>query len=217
MRELSQHVESTWENPHPALRSIVRPYRLNLPFDLGPFDLAYLDCPWTWRAWSPAGDGRAPPYAREPLAVLKTLPLPDLLAPNAAVAMWVVRTHLAQVFTLTEHWGLTYSSVAFTWVKTTKHGKWHFGMGKVTRANPEQCWLFWHGKGLRIRDHGVPELIVAPLGKHSEKPGEARERLGRLFGRDVRQSNSLPVSERRNGPPGAMNFRQWDRHHECTR
>jgi N6-adenosine-specific RNA methylase IME4 len=60
------------------------------------------------------------------------------------------------------------------------------GTGKYTRANPEQCWILRKGKGLRVRDHGVPRLIVSPRREHSRKPDEARSGLERLFG-DVRR------------------------------
>jgi N6-adenosine-specific RNA methylase IME4 len=153
---------------------------------IGPHDLAYLDPPWRWRTWSPAGDGRAPPYEREALDNLKTLPLPELLAKDAGVAMWVIDSHLEQAFELAAHWGLRYSTVGFYWAKTTKNRKWHFGMGKMTRGNPEQCLLFWKGAGLKRKDMSVRKLIVAPVREHSRKPPEAREGLERLFG-DVRR------------------------------
>jgi N6-adenosine-specific RNA methylase IME4 len=152
----------------------------------GPFDLAYIDPPWRWVTWTPAGDGKAPPYGREALTTLKTFPIRSLLAKDACVAMWVIDTHLEQAFELARAWGLTYSTVGFYWAKTTKSGAWHFGTGKLTRANPEQCLLFWRGKGLKRADAGVRRLIVAPLREHSRKPDEARQGLERLFG-DVRR------------------------------
>jgi N6-adenosine-specific RNA methylase IME4 len=173
-------------NSSPTSDSKAAPVSLWAPLPPGPFDLAYLDCPWRWVTWTPAGDGKAPPYGREALWRLKTLPLRSILAPDAAVAMWVIDTHLEQAFELASTWRLKFSTRLFCWAKTTKHGKWHFGTGKTTRANPEDCWLFWRGDGLRIRDHAVPRLIVSQVREHSRKPDEARERLERLFG-DVRR------------------------------
>jgi N6-adenosine-specific RNA methylase IME4 len=92
---------------------------------------------------------------------------------------------------LANHWGLSFRTVGFYWAKTSHAGgilgpRFPMGTGKYTRANPEQCWILRKGKGLRVRDHGVPRLIVSPRREHSRKPDEARERLERLFG-DVRR------------------------------
>lgn len=148
----------------------------------GPFDLALLDPPWRWLTRTPAGDGKAPPYARLSLEELKTLPLGDLLARDAMVALWVIDSHLWIAHDLCRHWGLKFSTVGFYWAKTTKHGHWHMGTGKLTRANPEQCWLLRRGKGLPVRTHDVRRLIVSPVREHSRKPELARIGLERLFG-----------------------------------
>jgi N6-adenosine-specific RNA methylase IME4 len=157
------------------------------PLPAGPFDLCYLDPPWRWKTRTPAGDGKAPPYARVELEDLRRLPLPDILARDAMVAMWVIDSHLPQALALALAWGLSFRTVGFYWAKTNADGtKYPMGTGKLTRANPEQCWLFRQGRGLPVRNHGVARLIVSPRREHSRKPDEARLGLERLFG-DVRR------------------------------
>lgn len=58
---------------------------------------------------------------------------------------------------------------------------WFMGMGYTTRRNTEDCYLFTRGKP-KVLDHGVRELIVAPIREHSRKPDEAIERIERLYG-----------------------------------
>jgi len=152
----------------------------DLPTDR--FDLAYIDWPWKWKARSAKGDGRAPRYPRLALADLKTFPLRDLLKPNAAVLMWVPDSHTPQLFELAGHFGLFYSTKAFCWVKQNENGSFPIGLGKTTRPNPEDCFLFWRGEGLPIRDHSIPRLVLAPRREHSRKPDEVRDRIVRLFG-----------------------------------
>jgi N6-adenosine-specific RNA methylase IME4 len=154
------------------------------PFPPGPFGLVYADPPWWWRPRSAKGDGRRPPYGRVDLEDLYGLPLPGIVAEDAALALWTIDSLVPLMPALAAAWGFPrYSSVCFTWAKTTKHGKWHFGGGKTTRRNPEMCLLFARGKkGLPIRDHAVRQLIVAPVREHSRKPDEARFGLERLFG-----------------------------------
>lgn len=80
------------------------------------------------------------------------------------------------------------------------------GLGYYTRANVEQCWFFTRtpdrkkgirGGGLRVLNHGVPRLLVAPVGKHSQKPEEAAIRLELLFG-DVPRIELFARSRRPN-------------------
>jgi N6-adenosine-specific RNA methylase IME4 len=156
------------------------------PFPPERFDLAYIDLPWTWKTYSPKGDGKAPPYDRMTFDEMAALDIDGLLKRNAAVAMWVIDTHFPQALKLAGGWGLTFSTRLFCWVKRTKHGKWHVGTGKTTRANPEDCWLFRRGKGLPIRSHSVRRLIEAPVREHSRKPDEVRHGLEQLYG-DVRR------------------------------
>jgi len=59
---------------------------------------------------------------------------------------------------------------------------WHFGLGYHTRGNPEICLLASRGRGLRRVDNSVPNLLVAPVGEHSQKPAETRCRIERLYG-----------------------------------
>ena len=59
--------------------------------------------------------------------------------------------------------------------------KLHIGMGQSTRANAEIVLLGTRGKLNRV-DAGVRQVVMAPLGQHSAKPPEVRERIVRLLG-----------------------------------
>lgn len=138
--------------------------------------------------WSPAGDNKAPPYKRMALEALRTLPLPNILAKDAAVAIWVIDSHQDQVHELAAHWGLTISTKVFCWVKSKKDGTGFVNSGgKVTMGNPEDCFLYWRGDGLRIARKGLMKLIYEPRREHSRKPDTARQRLETMFGSDVRR------------------------------
>lgn len=65
------------------------------------------------------------------------------------------------------------------------------GLGYYTRSNPEQMWICTRkkdralgcsGGGIPRVNANVDKLIVAPIGRHSAKPEEARIGLERLFG-----------------------------------
>lgn len=71
---------------------------------------------------------------------------------------------------------------AFVWVKRNrKSPSWFWGLGNWTRANAEICLLATKGKPKRA-SASVHSIIDAPIGRHSEKPAEARDRIVQLAG-----------------------------------
>lgn len=88
----------------------------------------------------------------------------------------------AEALQVVKAWGFTLKNMCgFTWHKQTKHGKNHFGMGNWTRANVENVLIATRGKPKRS-NAGVSQFVSAPVGAHSAKPDEVRQRLVRLCG-----------------------------------
>lgn len=159
----------------------------------GRFNIIYADPPWRYKNWSMAelaqrGEKWARRNGRSPYDVMTSadiaaMPVVDMAARDSILLMWVTDPKLEEAFAVIRQWGFTYKTVGFYWVKTNPSGVgFHFGLGYHTRANPEQCLLATRGRGLRRVDNAVPKLIVAPVGEHSQKPPETRERIMRLYG-----------------------------------
>lgn len=189
------------------------------------YDLIYADPAWTWSARSPKGEGRSARnhYNVMSLQEIKDLPVPLIAADRSVLLIWAIDSMIPQALEVIEAWGFEYKTVGFYWVKTNKRapslfdgnklrfetvdllkcgGKSVFfmGLGYYTRANPEICLLATRKNGiepggLKVKDKGVPRLIVSPVGKHSQKPEEARIRIERLFG-DVRRVELFARSRR---------------------
>lgn len=165
---------------------------------------AYIDPPWAFNTWSGRGKGKGAEqhYDTMSLAELMALPVPDLLAPDAAVFLWIVQSHADIVAPLMKAWGCKFKTVAYAWVKIKGAQPMLFvdqtatkkGMGYHTRAGFEQCWLATRGRGysrLSKREPQVafaldpnadPEVYTSPLREHSRKPDEIRESIERLVG-----------------------------------
>lgn len=156
------------------------------------YGVVLLDPAWHFAVRSKKGMGRSPDahYGTMSLEELKALPIRDLLAPNAAVFMWIIDTHLPMGLELIEAWGLRFKTVGFYWNKTNRDGSDFVGMGYWTRANPEQCWLL-EGEGATqclLATTGAPKrlsksvrrLISSPRREHSRKPDETHERIQQL-------------------------------------
>lgn len=79
-------------------------------------------------------------------------------------------------------WGFVYKTIAFAWVKENKKsGGLFWGLGNWTRSNVEVCLLATKGKPKRI-NAGVHSVVMSPIGRHSEKPSEVRDRIVKLCG-----------------------------------
>lgn len=116
------------------------------------------------------------------LADICDLPVLDIASDNCLLAMWWVPPMPREALAVVEAWGFTLKTMCgFTWCKTTKNGKIHFGMGNWTRANAENCLFAVRGKPKRA-SAGVSQMIVGRTGAHSEKPEATRHRLVDLMG-----------------------------------
>lgn len=156
---------------------------------LGGFPVIYADPPWSYSDANCNG-AAAQQYRTMPIADIKALPVADLAAPDCALFIWGTYPLIRECLDTVKAWGFEYKSIAFQWVKTyPKSGKPFFGLGRWTRGNTEPCFLATRGKPHRIHN-GVSQLIleacdevlIAPVGRHSAKPPEAREKITQLMG-----------------------------------
>lgn len=147
------------------------------------YNIILADPAWTYSDKCHSGQrGAGYKYNTMSLADIKALDVLSLAAPDAILALWWVPPQPAEALEVVKAWGFTLKTMmGFAWHKTTKHGKDHFGMGNYSRANVECCLFAVRGKPKRVCA-SVRSLIVAPVGKHSAKPPEARERLVQLMG-----------------------------------
>ncbi len=156
----------------------------------GGFSVIYADPAWPYRDSGVRGgvDHHYPVLTMEQICAL---PVARLAAPDAALFLWATWPLIFDVGPVIAAWGFTYKTCAFDWVKTTKSGDPKMGLGHWTRGNSEPCLLATRGKPKRV-DAGVRQTILdetfttealcAPLGKHSAKPPETRDRIVRLMG-----------------------------------
>lgn len=165
------------------------PIQASNPFvDLSPpYSVIYADPPWQFNDSCNAGNrGAVHKYDVMDIDAICALPVGDLAAKDCLLAMWWVAAMPEEALAVVKAWGFTLKTMkGFTWHKTTAGGKDAFGMGSYTRANTEDCLFAIRGKRFRA-DAGVPQLIHAQIGRHSQKPDEARTRLERLCG-DVKR------------------------------
>jgi N6-adenosine-specific RNA methylase IME4 len=152
----------------------------------GQYEVIYADPPWSYNDHGCNGAAAAH-YSTMSTADIGKIPVGQLAAKDAVLFMWATYPKLPDALDLIKAWGFTFKSIAFQWVKIYPSGQPRFGLGRWTRGNTEPCLLAVKGKPKRL-DNAVSqlifseELIVAPIGRHSAKPPETRERILRLMG-----------------------------------
>jgi N6-adenosine-specific RNA methylase IME4 len=147
------------------------------------FSVIYADPPWTFQVYSGKGKERSAErhYDTMSLDALAALPIAALAADDCALFLWSVWPELPGALRIIESWGFTYKTCGFLYAKLNRSGDGYFtGMGYWTRANTEPCLFAIRGSPTRLA-MDVPQLLVAPVGEHSAKPPETRQRIQRLL------------------------------------
>ncbi len=152
------------------------------------YNIIYCDPPWEYQDKALAGErGAGCKYDVMSIDDICKIPVPTICADDCLMFMWVTMPQMQEGLVLMRVWGFTYKTVAFTWVKTNpKTPTLFWGMGRWTRANPEVVFLGTKGHPKRIATdvHSVVETdtLYSPIGAHSEKPNEVRQRIVELVG-----------------------------------
>jgi site-specific DNA-methyltransferase (adenine-specific) len=110
------------------------------------------------------------------------LPIPDIADPTSVIVLWTTDAHTQFAFECLKHWGYKISTQVFVWVKL-KNGNPVKNVGPWTMKSCESAWLGTRGKAWStlLKTQSELQLIMSERGKHSEKPGEAFDRLDRMF------------------------------------
>lgn len=130
------------------------------------------DPPWKFRGGKSRSADRHYPTMK--LERIEMLPIMELAADDAVLFLWITSDMLHHAPRIMIQWGFEYKTVAFVWVKPPPSG-----LGYWTRKNTELCLLGTRGKPQRLNAH-VSDLIMAPRGRHSEKPDETYIQIEKL-------------------------------------
>lgn len=148
------------------------------------FSIIYADPPWTFKTYSEEGKAKSPEKHYQCLSLddLKTLPVPQICAPDCALFLWMPSQHMKEALELMEAWGFTFKTVAFVWRKKCKSSDGdHFGMGYWTRMGSEFVLLGTKGHPQR-QSRKVRQVVEALVGEHSAKPPKIRDLIVELLG-----------------------------------
>lgn len=148
------------------------------------YQIIYADPPWNYTTFSSGHGGRQENqhYKTMRMVDIYDMPVQKITADDAVLFLWAVPSLLPEAIHTMKSWGFDFKTIGFNWVKTNpKSGTPFFGMGQWTRTNSEICLLGVKGKPKRV-SAAVSQIVMTPIGKHSEKPQEVRKRIVELMG-----------------------------------
>ena len=151
------------------------------------------DPPWRFNARNmnrKVASRRFDPYPTMSFEELAAVPVAEIAAPDSALFMWAIASHLDQAIDLGRAWGFTYKTMAW-WDK----GRMSFGYW--WRSEGEPLLLFTRGQISRSPGAGgVRQTIRAPKREHSRKPDEQYDQIETL----VADGRRIELFSRQNRP-----------------
>ena len=124
---------------------------------------------------------------------IKALPVQQIAAENCMLFLWVTFPLLQDGLDVMKAWGFKYKTLGFSWIKTNRRQDLgqisflptdpdlFFGIGYYTKSNCEVCLIGVKGKPIKQSDC-VSSVVIAPIGRHSKKPDEVRQRIVEFCG-----------------------------------
>lgn len=164
-----------------------------LPFPAHQYQVIYADPPWHYYGDPNKDQAAGKHYSLMSNAEIGALPVASITAPHAALFLWATGPRLPEAIEVMKAWGFHYRGVAYLWVKTAKSdGHIISGQGvRPTFTKPTTEFLLVgstsrRGRPLKLLTEAQGQVVLAPRGRHSEKPAVFRERIIALVG-DVRR------------------------------
>jgi len=154
-----------------------------LPFPDKKFQIIYADPPWQYDL-KDFGKGTAigERYQTMTIAEIQQIPIPIISDDNCVLFLWATSPLLPEALEVMTSWKFNFKTIAFCWVKTTKDGVApKTNLGKWTLGSIELCLLGVKGKPKRQRTD-IRQIITTPVGLHSAKPEEVKNRIKQLMG-----------------------------------
>lgn len=194
------------------------------------YSLIYADPAWLYD--NKASNGAAEDhYDTMKLIDMKRLPVWDLAADDAVLAMWFTGTHTREAIELAEAWGFKVRTMkGFTWVKFNPLAEKHINKvlqagrvedfydfldllnaqtrmngGNYTRANTEDLLIATRGNGLERKCASIKQVIYS----HSVSTARSQQRrvsVWRSFTVMFHASNYSAVAVRLAGTTGEINL-----------
>ena len=153
------------------------------------YNIIYADPPWRYsnKACHGACENH---YSTMSIKDICNLPISTLADKDCILFLWTTYPMLQEAIQVINAWGFKYKTIGFQWVKLNKNVKnvlflqernLFFGLGNWTRGNTEPCLIATKGKPHRLKNN-ISQIILEPIGRHSQKPDIVKDKIIDLVG-----------------------------------
>lgn len=153
------------------------------------YDVILTDPPWFYYGSETKNAAAGKHYKLMSDEEIMAMPVKSLLrSKNGALFVWATCPKLDLAVEAIKRWGFHYRGVAFVWVKTRRDGGIIGAQGippTGTKPTSELVLLATTnktGRPFQLLDASVPQVVLAPRGKHSQKPTVIHDRIVKLYG-----------------------------------
>jgi N6-adenosine-specific RNA methylase IME4 len=163
-----------------------------IPLPAKRYQVIYADPPWHYYGDPNKDQAAGKHYDLMSTADIAALGVRSITAPSAALFLWATGPRLPEAIEVMAAWGFHYRGVHSVWVKTAGDGHIIHGQGvRPTFSKPTTEFLLVgstcrRGRPLPLLTEAQSQVVLAPRGRHSEKPSVFRERIVELLGNVAR-------------------------------
>ena len=141
----------------------------------GRYQILYADPPWRYDFAASSTREIENQYPTLDVAEICALPVADMAAEDAVLFLWATNPKLLEALQVVTAWGFAYRT-NMVWVKHA------IGMGYYARQRHELLLIATRGTpGTPAAADRPDSVIEAPRGRHSAKPGEARQAIEAMY------------------------------------
>lgn len=159
-----------------------------IAFPVKQYQVIYADPPWHYYGDPNKDQAAGKHYDLMNTADIAALRVRSITAPLAALFLWATCPRLPEAIEVMAAWGFHYRGVHSVWVKTARDGHIINGQGvRPTFSKPTAEFLLVgstcrRGRPLPLLTEAQAQVVLAPRGRHSEKPSVFRDRIVELLG-----------------------------------
>ena len=160
----------------------------HITFPSGPFDVIYADPPWLYYGDPNKDQAAGKHYPLMSTEDIAALPVRAIAAKPAVLFLWATGPRLPEAIAVMRAWGFHYRGVAYVWVKTRLDGGIISGQGvRPTFTKPTTEFVLVgstnaRGRAFPLLTQAQGQVVLAPRGRHSQKPEIVRDRIVELLG-----------------------------------
>lgn len=152
------------------------------------YQVILADPPWLYYGDPNKDQAAGKHYQLMSTADISALPVRSITAPSAALFLWATGPRLPEALEVMKAWGFHYRGIAYIWAKSRRDGGLIHGQGvRPTFTKPTSELVLVgstcrRGRPLKLLTESQGQVVLAPRGRHSEKPAVFRELIVELLG-----------------------------------